>query len=213
MDPRQRLLLEVAWEALESAGIAARQLAGTDTGVFLASGGGDYADMSMADPLKINAYSLTGNLNSFVANRLSWFFDLRGPGMVIDTACSSSLTAIHLACRSLRSNECGTAFAGGVNLTLLPNPSIAMSKAWLLSGSGRCRSFDAAGDGYVRGEGCGLIVLRRLSDALRDGDPIRAVIRGSAINQNGRGDGVCRLRHPTSMRWRRWCGGHWMMPG
>ncbi len=197
MDPQQRLLLEVAWEAIESAGIAAGKLAGTDTGVFLASAGSDYADLSMADPLKINAYSLTGNLNSFVANRLSWFLDLRGPSLVIDTACSSSLVAIHLACQSLRRNECGAAIAGGVNLTLLPNASIAMSKAWLLSGSGRCRSFDASGDGYVRGEGCGLIVLKRLSDALRDGDPVRAVIRGSALNQNGRGDGVSSITAPN----------------
>ncbi|HKA02626.1 MAG TPA: beta-ketoacyl synthase N-terminal-like domain-containing protein, partial [Candidatus Solibacter sp.] len=188
MDPQQRMLLEVAWEAIESAAIAAPKLAGSDTGVFLASGGSDYASLSLADPSRINAYSLTGSLQSFLANRLSYFLDLRGPSLVLDTACSSSLMAIHIACQSLRQRECGAALAGGVSLSLLPNTSIAMSKAWLLSPTGRCHSFDAAGDGYVRSDGCGVVVLKRLADALRDGDPVRAVIRGSAANQNGRGD-------------------------
>ncbi len=188
MDPQQRMLLEVAWEAIESAAIAAPQLAGSDTGVFVAAGGSDYAALSMSDPSRINAYSLTGSLPSFLANRLSWYLDLRGPSLVVDTACSSSLMAIQLACQSLRQGECSTALAGGVSLTLLPNTSVAMSKAWLLSPTGRCHSFDAAGDGYVRSDGCGVVLLKKLADALRDGDPVRAVIRGSAASQNGRGD-------------------------
>jgi acyl transferase domain-containing protein/acyl carrier protein len=190
MDPQQRMVLEVAWEAIESAGIAAPKLAGSDAGVFLASSSNEYAALSLADPLRINAYSLTGSLHSFLANRLSYFLDLRGPSLVVDTACSSSLMAIHLACQSLRQKECGAALAGGVSLTLLPNTFIAMSKAWLLSATGRCHSFDAAGDGYVRSDGCGVVVLKRLADALRDGDPVRAVIRGSAANQNGRGNSL-----------------------
>src|SRR5947199_2199609 len=186
MDPQQRLLLEVAWEALEHAGQAADRLAESQTGVFIGISSNDYARLQYSDPLLIDPYAGTGNAHSIAANRLSYLLDLRGPSMAIDTACSSSLVAVHMACQSLRTGECDMALAGGVNLLLSPELTITFSQARMLSADGRCKTFDAAADGYVRGEGCGVVVLKRLSAALDDGDTVLALIRGSAVNQDGR---------------------------
>jgi acyl transferase domain-containing protein/acyl carrier protein len=185
MDPQQRLLLEVAWEALQDAGQTRGQLAGSRTGVFVGLMGNDYSWLQYADPLGVNAYTSAGSLYSFVPNRLSYWLDLRGPSVAVDTACSSSLVAIHLACQSLRNREADLALAGGVNALISPLPTVAYSKWGMMSPDGRCKTFDARANGFVRGEGCGLIVLKRLSDALAQGDSIWAVIRGSAVNQDG----------------------------
>ena len=182
MEPQQRLLLEVAWEALENANIPPDQLAGSQTGVFVGIINGDYYKLMLNPPTR----AATGVSNSIAANRLSYFFDLQGPSMAIDTACSSSMVAIHLACQSLRSGESNLVLAGGVNLILSPDFTIAFSQAGMMASDGRCKTFDEAADGYVRGEGCGLVVLKRLSDALEDGDRIYALLRGSAVNQDGR---------------------------
>ncbi len=190
MDPQQRLLLEVAWEALEVAGLAADRLAGSATGVFIGICSSEYALYHFADREQIDPYASTGTAYSLVANRLSYLLDFQGPSIAIDTACSSSLVAMHLACQSLRSNECSLALAGGVNLILFSEGSISLAKWGMLAADGRCKTFDAAADGYVRGEGCGVVVLKRLSDALRDGDSIQALIRGSAVNQDGRSAGL-----------------------
>ncbi|MEW6405184.1 MAG: beta-ketoacyl synthase N-terminal-like domain-containing protein, partial [Chloroflexota bacterium] len=190
MDPQQRLLLEVAWEALENAFIPPTSLAGTRTGVFVGISSYDYSRLQFDDPERIDAYAGTGNAHSIAANRLSYVFDLRGPSMAVDTACSSSLVATHLACQSLRNGESDLALAGGVNLILTPELTITFSQARMLSPDGRCKTFDAGADGYVRGEGCGVVILKRLSDAMRDGDTILALIRGSAVNQDGRSNGL-----------------------
>lgn len=186
MDPQQRLVLELSWEALENAGIAPSSVAGKRGGVFLGIAGTDYSTEQMNDPLTVNAYAGTGNAHSIAANRLSYFLDLHGPSVALDTACSSSMVAIHLAVQGLRSGETDLALAGGVNLILRPEVTIVFSKARMMSPRGRCATFDSQADGYVRGEGCGMLVLKRLSDALKDGDPIQAIIRGSAVNQDGR---------------------------
>ncbi|MDZ4719317.1 MAG: polyketide synthase, partial [Roseiflexaceae bacterium] len=187
MDPQQRLLLEVAWEALEHAAIAPDSLAGSRTGVFVGVTTGDYAQIQLnsAGLAGLDAYYASGVAHSIVSGRLSYVLGLQGPSITLDTACSSSLVAIHLAIQSLRSGECRSALAGGVNLILSPENSITLSKYHMLAPDGRCKTFDAAADGFVRGEGCGLIVLKRLSDALADGDRVLAVIRGSAVNQDG----------------------------
>ncbi|HEY3230464.1 MAG TPA: polyketide synthase, partial [Roseiflexaceae bacterium] len=190
MDPQQRLLLETAWEALEDAALDTGRLAGTSAGVFVGVGSSDYARFQFGDLDRIDAYAGSGNAHSIVPNRLSYLLDLRGPSVAVDTACSSSLVATHLALQSLRSAECDLALVGGVNLILSPEASITFSKAHMLAPDGRCKTFDARADGYVRGEGCGVVVLKRLSDALRDGDPIHALLRGSAVNQDGRSNGL-----------------------
>ena len=192
IDPQQRLLLEVAWEALENAGAAQSGLMGSRTGVFVGLGTDDYLlrQIQRNDPAAIDAYLGTGTSHSVASGRLSYVFGLQGPSVSIDTACSSSLVAIHLACRSLRSGECGMALAAGVNLMLLPELMVNFCRARMMSFSGRCRTFDAAADGYVRGEGCGVIVLKRLSDAQAEGNRILAVVRGSAVNQDGRSSGL-----------------------
>jgi len=190
MDPQQRLSLEVAWEALESAGYSPERLAGSQTGVFLGISSNDYAQLQFSQTEAINAYSVLGNANSIAASRLSYLWDLRGPSVALDTACSSSLVAVHFACQSLRSGESQMAIAGGVNMILTPHATIGFSQAQMMSKEGRCKTFDADADGYVRGEGCGIVILRRLNDALRDNDPIFAVIRGSAINQDGLSNGL-----------------------
>ena len=190
IDPQQRLLLEVCWEALEGAGQSPEQLAGSATGVFIGISNHDYAQLQLHQLTELNAYSGTGNAASIAANRLSYLLDLRGPSWAVDTACSSSLVSVHQACQSLRQGECQLALAGGVNLILTPQVTITFSQAGLMSADGRCKSFDAAADGYVRSEGCGMVVLKRLSDARRDQDNILAVIRGSAINQDGRSNGI-----------------------
>lgn len=187
MDPQQRLLLEVAWEALEDAGQSRERLARSATGVFVGISGQDYGRLAAADP---DPYTPTGNAFSIAANRLSYLLDLTGPSMAVDTACSSSLVAVHLACQALRGGECDLALAGGVNLLLDSDVTQCFADAGFMAPDGRCKSFDARADGYVRGEGAGLVVLKRLPDALAAGDPIYAVILASAVNQDGRTNGL-----------------------
>lgn len=185
-DPQQRLFLEVAWEALEDAAIAPTSLASSQTGVFIGLCTADYHRLLYKDFSCIGPYSGTGTTFCVTANRLSHWLDLRGPSMAVDTACSSSLVTVHLACQSLRSRETDLCIAGGVNLILSPDSTISSSQTGMLSAkSDRCKTFDASADGYVRGEGCGAIVLKRLDDAIKDGDNILALIRGSAVNHNG----------------------------
>ncbi|QSJ15494.1 type I polyketide synthase [Nostoc sp. UHCC 0702] len=192
LDPQQRLLLEVSWEALENAGQPPQQLASSQTGVYVGIGQNDYAQLQMkfGDPTRIDTYSGTGNGFCFASGRLSYVLGLQGPNMAIDTACSSSLIAIHLACQSLRAGECHLALAGGVQLVLSPEVTIFLSRAHALSPDGRCKTFDASANGYGRGEGCGIVVLKRLSDAIANNDNILAVIRGSAINHDGPSSGL-----------------------
>ncbi|MBZ0285295.1 MAG: type I polyketide synthase [Anaerolineae bacterium] len=192
MDPQQRLLLEVAWEALESAGQTREQLAGSLTGVYVGvhSHSTDYYLMQVQDTEAIDTYTGTGTSHSVVGGRLSYLFDWQGPNVTIDTACSSSLVAIHLAVQSLRNKESNLALAGGVNIMLSPEFTITASRMHMLAPDGRCKAFDQRADGFVRGEGAGMVVLKRLSDAEADGDNILAVIRGSAINQDGKSNGL-----------------------
>lgn len=186
MDPQQRLVLEVAIEAIDDAGLPQRQLRGSRTSVYIASYHNDYSQLQYSDPEQIDLRTLTGILHSVVPNRLSYLLDLRGPSISIDSACSSSLAAIHLACQGLRSGESDLAIAGGVSLMVAPELTVAMSKVGFMAPDGRCKTFDAGADGFGRGEGCGIVVLKRLSDAIADNDRIHAVIRGSAVNQDGR---------------------------
>lgn len=190
MDPQQRLLLEVTWEALEHAGLPPAKLAGSEVGVFVGISTNDYFRQCAATPEMIDAYTNTGNAHSIAASRLSYFFDWYGPSIAIDTACSSSLVAVHLACQSLHSGESTVALAGGVNIMLAPDATISFAKARMISAEGQCRPFDAGADGLVRGEGCGVVILKRLADAQADGDRILAVIRGSAMNQDGHSNGL-----------------------
>ena len=190
MDPQQRLLLELTWEALEDAGQVREHLAGTPTGVFIGISNNDYGRIQFNDLDRIDAYAGTGNALSIAANRISYVFDFRGPSIAIDTACSSSLVAVHQACNSLRSGESTLALAGGVNLILSPAITINFTKAGAMAPDGRCKAFDARADGYVRSEGAGVVVLKPLSRALADRDPIYAVIRGTAVNQDGRSNGL-----------------------
>ncbi|BAY23186.1 beta-ketoacyl synthase [Calothrix sp. NIES-2100] len=190
LDPQQRLLLEICWEALENAGKAPSKLAGSNTGVFVGISNFDYSQLLAKQVSGLDAYSGTGNAFSIAANRISYLLDLHGPSWAVDTACSSSLVAVHQACQSLRQGECELALAAGVNLILTPQLTVTFSQAGMMAGDGRCKTFDADADGYVRGEGCGVVVLKRLSDADRDGDRILAVIKGSAVNQDGRSNGL-----------------------
>ena len=190
MDPQQRLLLETAYEAFEDAGIPMDRLAGSNTAVYVGIGPGDYGRMCVERWDEIGAHYATGNFLSIAADRIPYFFDLRGPSVAVDTACSSSLVAVHMACRSLEYGDATLALAGGVNALLSPPLSISLGKAGALSPTGRCRAFDADADGYVRGEGSGFVVLKRLDEAIADGDRIYAVLRGSAINQSGRRNGL-----------------------
>ena len=190
MDPQQRLMLEVAYEALEHAGIATVDLSGVRAAVLMGVYYGEYQTISAANPDAIDAYSATGNAHAVAVGRIAYLLGLRGPAVAIDSACSSSLVTIHLACQSLRLRESDLALAGGVSLILRPETQIAMSKWGMLSPNGRCYSFDSRADGFVRGEGCGVVVLKRLTDAVRDGDRVLAVVRGSAVNQDGRSNGL-----------------------
>lgn len=192
IDPQHRLLLEVSHEALEHANLPPEGLYGSPAGVFVGITGYDYGLQVLGgdvDLAQVNAYSVLGNALSPSAGRLSYTFGFTGPSMAIDTACSSALVAIHAACQSLRGKECDLALAGGVNVIISPALSVNFSKAGMLSPDGRCKTFDALANGYVRGEGCGMIVLKRFTDALTDGDGIIAVIRGSAVNQDGPSSG------------------------
>ena len=199
MDPQQRLLLEVAWEALEQAGLVPEQLARSQTGVFVGLSSNDYQQVLQGNGRlsDINAYLGTGNAASIAANRLSYFFDFRGPSLAVDTACSSSLVAVHMACQSLRSGETDLALAGGANLLLRPEMTMIFSQAQMMAPDGRCKTFDARANGYVRGEGCGVVVLKPLAAAQAAGDRILATICGSAINQDGRSNGITAPNGPA----------------
>jgi acyl transferase domain-containing protein/D-arabinose 1-dehydrogenase-like Zn-dependent alcohol dehydrogenase/aryl carrier-like protein len=186
MDPQQRLVLEVAWEALWDAGIAPRRLAGSATGVFVAVYNSDYARLSMSDEQTIGSHTCAGISHSMASGRISFLLDLRGPSISVDTACSSSLVAVHLSCQSLRAGDCRAALAGGVSIKIKPGHHLSLSKLGMLSPDGQCRTFDAGANGFVAGDGCGVIVLKKLADAIADGDRIHAVIRGTAVNQDGR---------------------------
>lgn len=200
MDPQQRLLLEVAWEALEHAAISPQRLEGTRTSVYLGLSASDYLQLIRSGGLgSLDAYTASGVAHSIASGRLSYFLGIRGPSVTIDTACSSSLVAIHHAVGSLRRGESSMALAGGVNLVLGPDVTIALSKARMMAPDGRCKAFDASADGFVRGEGCAILVLKRLSDAQSDGDRIVALIRGSAANQDGRSNGLTAPNGPSQV--------------
>jgi 1-acyl-sn-glycerol-3-phosphate acyltransferase len=190
MDPQQRVLLEVVWEALEDGGLPAERLVGSNAGVFIGISTHDYSDLQLGYRDLLDSYYGTGTAMSIAANRISYAYDFRGPSIIVDTACSSSLTAVHLACRSLKSGECDLAIAGGVNLFVTPEPFIAFCKASMLSPDGRCMAFDSRANGFVRGEGAGVVVLKALDRAIADGDKIYALVRGSAVNQDGRTTGI-----------------------
>jgi len=190
MDPQHRLLLETCWEALEDAGEVSHRLRGSATGVYVGISSNDYAKRQMRERTTISRHTGTGNSLAIAANRISYTFDFRGPSMSIDTACSSSLVAAHMACQALRSGECDRAVIAGVNLLLDPEVTIALQMAGMLAPDGRCKPFDAAANGYVRSEGCGVVVLKLLSAAVAVGDRIHAVIKGSAVNQDGSSNGL-----------------------
>lgn len=192
MDAQQRIFLEVAWEALVNAGQTRESLRGSQTGVYVGAVNYNdgYARRLFDDIERVNAFSGPGVSNSVLAGRLAYLFDLKGPCLAIDTACSSSLVAVHQACQSLRNDECEQAVAGGVNLVLSPEFTVATSRMGLMAADGRCKPFDERADGIVRSDGCGVIVLKRLSDATRDGDRVLALIQASAVNQDGRTNGM-----------------------
>lgn len=201
LDPQQRLLLEVSWEALESANQVPETLYNSLTGVFVGICISEYTQVISKGGIEgIDAYCGTGNALSVAAGRLSYSLGLTGPSLSVDTACSSSLVTVHLACQSLRNRECDAALAGGVNVLLSPEGSITFSKARMMAANGRCKTFDAAADGYVRGEGCGIILLKRLSDAIAADDNILALIRGSAVNQDGPSGGLTVPNGPSQVR-------------
>ncbi len=198
LDPQQRLLLELSWEALERAGQSPDKLMDSQTGVFIGVSGNDYLHLQKDTGIEnIDAYFASGNAHSIASGRLSYTLGLRGPSFPIDTACSSSLVATHLAVQSLRNGETRLALVGGVNLILMPETTITLSKAHMLAPDGRCKAFDSRADGFVRSEGGGVIVLKRLSDAIADGDTILALIRGSAVNQDGRSNGLTAPNGPS----------------
>ncbi|VXD21207.1 polyketide synthase type 1 [Planktothrix serta PCC 8927] len=192
LDPQQRLLLEVTWEALENAGQTPTKLRHSQTGIYVGICTDDYSQrfMNLENLSSVDAHSGTGNARSMAVGRISHFLGLQGPNIQLDTACSSSLVTVHLACQSLRLKECNLALAGGVNLILSPLSTIVRCQLKALAPDGRCKTFDVAADGYGQGEGCGMVVLKRLSDAITDGDTILAVIRGSAINHDGPSSGL-----------------------
>src|SRR5579863_3428159 len=190
MDPQQRVLLEMAWEAFEQAGIPPSSMRGSRCGVYVGLSSVDYAYRRADDLGAIDSTTMTGNASSIAANRISYVFDLHGPSMVIDTACSSSLVAFHQACQSIRTGECDTALAGGISLHLHPYGFIGFSKASMLSRKGRCGVFDADADGYVRSEGGGVVFLKPLVQALADGNRILAVVAASGVNSDGRKSGL-----------------------
>lgn len=185
LDPQHRILLELAWESMENAGYQPSSLEGTNCAVYVGVSGLDYGTRGLDDLSMISAHTMTGNTLSIAANRLSYVFDLRGPSLAVDTACSSSLVALHHACRSIQSGESSMALVGGVNVLLHPYPFIGFTKASMLSADGRCKAFDASGDGYVRSEGGVVLLLKPLKNALRDGDNVQAVILSSGVNADG----------------------------
>ncbi|QZT54471.1 type I polyketide synthase [Mycolicibacterium sp. jd] len=197
MDPQQRVLLEVAWEALENAGLAPDTLSETRTAVMMGVYYTEYQNSSAGNPDTIDAYSATGNAHSVTVGRIAYLLGLKGPAVAVDTACSSSLVSIHLACQSLRMRESDLALAGGVSLNLRPETQLALAKWGMLSPHGKCFAFDSRADGFVRGEGAGVVVLKRLTDAVRDGDRVLGVVRGSAVNQDGRSNGLTAPNAPS----------------
>ncbi|MCB9457865.1 MAG: polyketide synthase dehydratase domain-containing protein [Anaerolineaceae bacterium] len=200
IDPQQRLMLEVSWEALESAGYAPDKLTGSKTGVFVGVCNHDYAQMVLhGDTEKFDMYVSTGSAHSVASGRISYILGLQGPAVSVDTACSSSSVAIYLAVQSLRDGECRMALAGGANAILAPEVTVTLSKANMMASDGRCKAFDESADGFVRSEGSGAVVLKRLSDAVADGDSILAVIRGAAINQDGRSNGLTAPNGPSQV--------------
>ena len=190
MDPQQRLLLETSWEAFEAAGLAGPRLVGTATGVYVGVSLSDAMQQALRAGTEVDGYLATGNFLSILANRISYVFNLKGPSLAVDTACSSSLVALHLAVNSLNQGECTTALVAGVHLLLVPELWVNFSQAGMLARDGKVKTFDARADGYVRGEGVAAVVLKRLSDAVRDRDAILAVVRGTAVNQDGRSNGL-----------------------
>ena len=199
MDPQQRILLETSWHALEHAGIAPHSTAGATVGVFVGISNVDYNRHCSRLGASSEPYAGTGNAASIAANRLSFFYDWHGPSVTVDTACSSSLVALHNACRSLQHQECDLALAAGVNLILSPELSITFSKSGMMAADGRCKTFDENADGYVRSEGCGVVILKPLAQAQSDGDNIIAVIKGSAITQDGRSNGITAPNGPAQV--------------
>ncbi len=198
MEPQQRMVLEASWGALEHAGYAPQSMNGTNTGVFMGIGANEYIRACAENAREEDIMFIpTGNATNVISGRVAFNLGLTGPCMAIDTACSSSSVAIHTACQSLRNGECDMALAGGVNAMVMPETFVALSKAHMLSKTGRCKTFDASADGYVRGEGVGVIVLKRLSEAQRDNDPIIAVIKGSAMNQDGRSSSLTAPNGPS----------------
>ncbi len=190
MDPQHRLLLELAWQALEAAALKPDALGGSATGVFLGLNAGDHLQAVMTDPARLGTHALAGAVASLAAGRIAYALGLNGPALVVDTACSSSLVATHLAVQALRSRDCDMALAGGAHLMLAPQVSVALSRARMMAPDGRCKAFDASADGFGQGEGGGMVVLKRLADAEAAGDPVLAVIRGAALNQDGRSAGI-----------------------
>ena len=191
IDPQQRLMLETAWEGLERAGYSPGALRGSRSGIFVGVATNEYSHLLSAESVeKIEPHFITGNALNAISGRVAFALGLEGPAVAVDTACSSSLVAVHQACQALHSGDCDLALAGGVNVLLSPVSIIAASRARMLSPVGRCKTFDASADGYVRSEGCGILVLKRLSDAVRDGDRICAVIPASAVNQDGASSGL-----------------------
>ena len=192
MDPNQRLMLEIVYEALENAGLSLTSVAGTNTGCYIGNFGSDYREMIFGDRDSIPKYSMSGLGHELISNRISWFYDLKGPCFTLGTACSSGLVALHQACQSISTGETSSAIVGGSNLLLNPEMFMALSNQNFLSPSGRCCSFDAVGNGYGRSDGFAAVILKNVDDAIRDGDAIRAVIRGTGVNQNGRTTSITR---------------------
>ena len=192
MDPQQRLLLEVTWEAIENAGIVPGSLAGTHAGVYMGAFALDYKllQLDYAGRSLIGPHTSTGVAATLVANRISYWFDLRGASVTLDTACSSSLVALHMACQDIWSGRASLALAGGVNVIFKPEWTLAADKGGYLSPDGRCKAFDASADGYGRGEGVGVVVLKPLADAIRDHDRVYAAVCGTAVNQDGHSNGI-----------------------
>lgn len=192
MDPQHRLLLEIAYEALENAGLPLGKLVGSETACFIGGFTRDYEDMTRSELARTLLYTATGQGLTMMSNRLSWFYDLRGPSVSLDTACSSSLAALHLACQAITTStaDCRQAIVGGVNLMLIPDQMSTMTPLHFLSPDSQCYSFDDRANGYARGEGIGIVVLKHIDDAIRDGDCIRAVIRGTGVNSDGKTPGI-----------------------